>query len=65
MGTVTSPPSSSRGSGAFGERRYVPVGVNCIAVNDTLDAMQRLVAWHRSHFHGPVVGITGSNGKTV
>ena len=43
----------------------VPVGVNCIAVNDTLDAMQRLVAWHRSHFHGPVVGITGSNGKTV
>ena len=43
----------------------VPAGVNCIAVNDTLDALQRLVAWHRSHFHGPVVGITGSNGKTV
>lgn len=45
----------------------VPSGgdISCIAVNDTLDALQRLAAWHRGHFHGPVVGITGSNGKTV
>jgi alanine racemase len=40
-------------------------GIRCIAVNDTLDALQCLCAWHRGHFHGPVVGITGSNGKTV
>ena len=36
-----------------------------IVVADTRDALQRLAAWHRSHFHVPVVGITGSNGKTV
>ena len=36
-----------------------------LQVNDTLDALQRLAGWHRAHFNLPVVGITGSNGKTV
>ncbi len=36
-----------------------------IIVPDTLDALQELAAWHRSQFHIPVVGITGSNGKTI
>ena len=36
-----------------------------IAVDDTLSALQRLAAYHRSQFDIPVVGITGSNGKTV
>lgn len=36
-----------------------------IRVPDTLDALQRLSGWHRAHFHAPVIGITGSNGKTV
>lgn len=36
-----------------------------LRVPDTLDALQRIAAWHRGHYHGPVVGITGSNGKTV
>ncbi|MEO8588836.1 MAG: bifunctional UDP-N-acetylmuramoyl-tripeptide:D-alanyl-D-alanine ligase/alanine racemase [Flavobacteriales bacterium] len=36
-----------------------------ILVTDTLDALQRLAGWHRAHFHAPVIGITGSNGKTV
>jgi Alr-MurF fusion protein len=36
-----------------------------ILVNDTHDALQRLAAWHRGHFRIPVIGITGSNGKTV
>ncbi len=36
-----------------------------ILVKDTLDALQRLAGWHRGHFHCPVIGITGSNGKTV
>jgi alanine racemase len=36
-----------------------------LLVDDTLHALQKLSAWHRSHFHIPVIGITGSNGKTV
>ena len=40
---------------------------NCcfIIVADTLKALQKLAAWHRSQFQIPVVGITGSNGKTI
>lgn len=38
---------------------------NFILVDDTLKALQRLAAAHRSQFSCPVIGITGSNGKTV
>ena len=34
-------------------------------VDDTLVALQLLTASHRTHFNIPVIGITGSNGKTV
>lgn len=43
----------------------VAEGLNTIAVDDTLAGLQRLASWHRSHFRCPVIGITGSNGKTV
>jgi alanine racemase len=36
-----------------------------IKVDDTLQALQKLAAWHRSQFQIPVIGITGSNGKTI
>ena len=36
-----------------------------IVVDDTLSALQTLAAYHRSQFNIPVVGITGSNGKTI
>lgn len=36
-----------------------------IEVEDTLTALQEWAAWHRSRFSVPVVGITGSNGKTI
>src|SRR5688572_13318654 len=36
-----------------------------LQVPDTLVALQQLTAWHRSHFDLEVIGITGSNGKTV
>ena len=36
-----------------------------VVVPDTLKALQKLAAWHRSQFNIPVVGITGSNGKTI
>lgn len=38
---------------------------NYLVVKDTLAALQRLAARHRARFTMPVVGITGSNGKTV
>ena len=34
-------------------------------VDDTLVALQKLAAYHRSKFDFPIIGITGSNGKTV
>jgi alanine racemase len=36
-----------------------------IRVKDTVQALQQLAAHHRSHFTIPVIGITGSNGKTI
>ena len=36
-----------------------------ILVEDVLTALQTLAAYKRSLYHGPVIGITGSNGKTV
>lgn len=36
-----------------------------IVVGDTLKALQTLAAYHRHQFDIPVLGITGSNGKTI
>ena len=36
-----------------------------VAVPDTLRALGDLAAWHRRRFDLPMVGITGSNGKTT
>jgi alanine racemase len=38
---------------------------NFLKVENTLQALQRLAAFHRSQFNIPVIGITGSNGKTI
>ncbi|MCW3122317.1 MAG: UDP-N-acetylmuramoyl-tripeptide--D-alanyl-D-alanine ligase, partial [Flavipsychrobacter sp.] len=38
---------------------------NIILVKDTLAALQQIAAGHRKEFKIPVIGITGSNGKTV
>lgn len=38
---------------------------NFIRVKDTVQALQALAAHHRRQFSIPVVGITGSNGKTI
>ncbi len=37
----------------------------CVVVRNAIDALQQLAAYHRARFRGKVVGITGSNGKTV
>ncbi len=38
---------------------------NFIFVDNTLQALQNLASYHRSLFNYPVIGITGSNGKTI
>lgn len=38
---------------------------NFLYVKDTLRALQKLVTFHRKQFSIPVIGITGSNGKTI
>jgi Alr-MurF fusion protein len=38
---------------------------NFIVVDDVLESLQLLCAYHRSRFRIPVIGITGSNGKTI
>jgi len=38
---------------------------NIILVADTLQALQELTSFHRKQFDIPVIGITGSNGKTI
>lgn len=40
-------------------------GDTIIVVEDVLVALQQLAVYKRSLYHGPVIGITGSNGKTV
>ncbi len=38
---------------------------NFLQVTNVLAALQDVAAWHRSRFELPVIGITGSNGKTI
>lgn len=38
---------------------------NFLVVKDVLKALQRLAIYHRKQFDFPVIGITGSNGKTI
>ena len=48
---------------------YIPElqskGVQAFVTGDALAALQALAAYVRSQFNGTVIGITGSNGKTV
>ena len=38
---------------------------NILLVKDVLQSLHLLSAWHRNQFLLPVIGITGSNGKTI
>lgn len=50
--------SESINTGSFPEAVF-------FLVDDTLNALQQLTAHHRTQFSYPVIGITGSNGKTI
>jgi len=41
------------------------ISAHFILVDSTLGALQKLAAFHRRRFNYPVIGITGSNGKTI
>lgn len=63
------PEMLQRGVQAFMVERYntawLAEGVGYVRVNNSLEALQQLAAAHRKSFSGRVVGITGSNGKTI
>ena len=40
-------------------------GVNIIKVKNSVKALQKIASAHRKRFKVPVIGITGSNGKTI
>lgn len=48
-----------------GRAGAAPAGLAVLEVDDTQFALGDLAAWHRRGFDGPVVGVTGSNGKTT
>jgi len=49
--------------------QYIPEGyadkANFLIVENTLFALQEFAAYYRNLFHFPVIGLTGSNGKTI
>lgn len=47
------------------EQKSLYPDANFLIVDNTLDALQQLAASHRTQFNIPVIGISGSNGKTV
>lgn len=56
-----------RGVKAFLAERYQPVPEGCgiVVVENSIAALQALAAYRRAHFAGEVIGVTGSNGKTM
>ena len=48
---------------------HIPEGLkgkaNFLIVNNTLVALQKFASYYRDLFHFPIIGITGSNGKTI
>jgi Alr-MurF fusion protein len=57
----------SKGVKAFivSGKKYISSAAAYILVEDTTAALQKLAAHIRHKFAGPVIGITGSNGKTI
>jgi alanine racemase len=58
---------AERGVRHFIIERDVEISEHCnfLRVENAISALQKLVAYHRSQFEIPVIGITGSNGKTT
>ncbi|MFL6698971.1 MAG: UDP-N-acetylmuramoyl-tripeptide--D-alanyl-D-alanine ligase [Vitreoscilla sp.] len=50
---------------AIGTHGVVEAGLDGLVVGDSLDALQALATGWRRRFAGPVIAVTGSNGKTT
>lgn len=53
---------------AVADRKDLPQNDRLIIVDDAFAALQQLAVWHRTHVRGghlPVIGLTGTNGKTT
>lgn len=59
------PKAAELGAAAFMVEHPVDVDLPCIIVENTGKAMLELSAWYRRKFSIPVVGLTGSVGKTT
>ena len=49
----------------YDDEEYTPEHKNAILVKDSLATLQALAQFHRKQFDIPVIGLTGSNGKTT
>lgn len=47
------------------DSKQIRPGGNFLCVSNVIDALQNIARTHREQFHYPVIGITGSNGKTI
>lgn len=52
-------------SGEVDINEYDSNSVSVLVCHDPLEALQKLAAYHRKQFNIPIIGITGSNGKTI
>lgn len=53
------------GAATLSSRKEYAGDGTVVYVTDTLEALQKLAAWYRSRFDIPVIGVTGSVGKTT
>ena len=56
--------AAANGATAVIAERELDIGIPVLVVEDTVKALQRIAKLHRLRFENPVVGITGSCGKT-
>jgi len=58
---------AAQGQKVFVLEKEIDLPEDCsqLVVKNTLDALQKIAAAHRLTFKGKVIGITGSNGKTI
>jgi UDP-N-acetylmuramoyl-tripeptide--D-alanyl-D-alanine ligase len=57
--------AAERGACGLLVERPLPVPLPQVIVSDTLQALTACARAHRRGFHGPVIAVTGSNGKTT